>query len=51
MPRGHALGMVSQVPEKDEYSVTKQQVGVDVECSGVGWKVRLGVGFHIWSVQ
>lgn len=26
MPRGHALGMVSQVPDKDEYSTTKQQM-------------------------
>ncbi len=26
VPRGHALGMVSQLPDKDEYSTTKQQV-------------------------
>jgi Peptidase family M41 len=35
VPRGHALGMVTQVPDKDEFSVTKQQMsaGIDV-CMG-----------------
>ena len=35
MPRGHALGMVSQVPEKDEYSTTKQQMMARIDvCMG-----------------
>ncbi len=35
MPRGHALGMVSQLPDKDEYSRTKQQMKADIDvCMG-----------------
>ena len=35
VPRGHALGMVSQVPEKDEYSVTRQQMLAQIDvCMG-----------------
>ncbi len=35
VPRGHALGMVSQVPEKDEYSVTRQQMQAQIDvCMG-----------------
>ncbi|KAL4425466.1 hypothetical protein ABPG75_009482 [Micractinium tetrahymenae] len=35
VPRGHALGMVSQVPEKDEYSITRQQLLADIDvCMG-----------------
>ena len=35
MPRGHALGMVTQVPAKDEFSVTKQQIHADIDvCMG-----------------
>ena len=35
IPRGHALGMVSQVPEKDEYSTTKQQMMAHIDvCMG-----------------
>lgn len=35
VPRGHALGMVSQVPDKDEYSTTKQQMVAHIDvCMG-----------------
>jgi ATP-dependent metalloprotease len=35
VPRGHALGMVSQVPDKDEYSTTKQQMMAHIDvCMG-----------------
>lgn len=35
VPRGHALGMVSQVPDKDEYSVTRQQMLAQIDvCMG-----------------
>jgi len=35
IPRGHALGMVSQVPDKDEYSTTKQQMMAHIDvCMG-----------------
>lgn len=35
VPRGHALGMVSQVPDKDEYSTTKQQMLAHIDvCMG-----------------
>ena len=35
VPRGHALGMVSQVPEKDEYSITRQQLLAQIDvCMG-----------------
>ncbi|KAL4860045.1 ATP-dependent zinc metalloprotease FTSH 11 [Chlorella vulgaris] len=35
VPRGHALGMVSQVPEKDEYSTTRQQMMAHIDvCMG-----------------
>ena len=36
MPRGHALGMVAQLPDGDETSVTKQQLvaGIDVAMGG-----------------
>ena len=36
IPRGNALGMVSQVPERDEYSVTKAQLlaRLDVAMGG-----------------
>ena len=36
VPRGHALGMVSMLPLKDEYSVTRQQLraGIDVSMGG-----------------
>jgi ATP-dependent metalloprotease len=36
VPRGHALGMVSQVPENDEYSTTKRQMlaHIDVYMGG-----------------
>lgn len=35
VPRGHALGMVSQVPDKDEYSITRQQLLADIDvCMG-----------------
>lgn len=33
VPRGHALGMVSQVPDKDEYSTTKQQMMAHIEVA------------------
>ena len=35
MPRGHALGMVSQVPDRDEYSTTRQQMMAHIDvCMG-----------------
>lgn len=35
IPRGHALGMVSQVPDGDEYSVTRQQLMANIDvCMG-----------------
>ena len=35
IPRGHALGMVSQLPEGDEYSVTRQQMMATIDvCMG-----------------
>ena len=35
VPRGHALGMVSQTPEKDEYSRTRQQMAAHIDvCMG-----------------
>lgn len=35
VPRGHALGMVSQVPDKDEYSTTRQQMLAHIDvCMG-----------------
>lgn len=35
VPRGHALGMVSQIPDKDEYSTTKQQMMAHIDvCMG-----------------
>ena len=35
IPRGHALGMVSQVPDTDEYSTTKQQMMAHIDvCMG-----------------
>lgn len=35
VPRGHALGMVSQVPENDEYSTTKRQMLAHIDvCMG-----------------
>ncbi|KAL4421108.1 hypothetical protein ABPG77_009635 [Micractinium sp. CCAP 211/92] len=35
VPRGHALGMVSQLPDKDEYSITRQQLLADIDvCMG-----------------
>ena len=35
VPRGHALGMVSQVPDKDEYSTSKQQMLAYIDvCMG-----------------
>lgn len=35
VPRGHALGMVSQVPDKDEYSTTRQQMMAHIDvCMG-----------------
>ncbi|EIE22910.1 ATP-dependent metallopeptidase Hfl [Coccomyxa subellipsoidea C-169] len=35
VPRGHALGMVSQTPEKDEYSRTRQQMSAHIDvCMG-----------------
>jgi len=35
IPRGHALGMVSQLPEGDEYSVTRQQLMATIDvCMG-----------------
>ncbi len=35
IPRGQALGMVSQVPDKDEYSTTKQQMMAHIDvCMG-----------------
>lgn len=35
VPRGHALGMVSQVPDKDEYSITRQQLLASIDvCMG-----------------
>ena len=33
VPRGHALGMVSQIPDKDEYSTTKQQMMAHIEVA------------------
>ena len=35
VPRGHALGMVSQLPDKDEYSTTRQQMRAHIDvCMG-----------------
>ncbi|KAL6771701.1 FTSH11 [Auxenochlorella protothecoides x Auxenochlorella symbiontica] len=35
IPRGHALGMVSQLPDRDEYSTTKQQLLAQIDvCMG-----------------
>jgi len=35
VPRGHALGMVTQVPRKDEYSVTQEQMLASIDvCMG-----------------
>ena len=35
VPRGHALGMVSQVPDRDEYSTTKRQLLAQIDvCMG-----------------
>lgn len=35
IPRGHALGMVSQLPDKDEWSTTKQQMVAHMDvCMG-----------------
>jgi hypothetical protein len=35
VPRGQALGMVSQVPDKDEYSTTRQQLRAHIDvCMG-----------------
>lgn len=35
VPRGHALGMVLQLPDKDEYSTTKQQMMAHIDvCMG-----------------
>ena len=36
VPRGHALGMVSQVPENDSHSMTKRQLTarIDVAMGG-----------------
>lgn len=35
IPRGHALGMVSQLPDGDEYSVTRQQMMATIDvCMG-----------------
>lgn len=35
IPRGHALGMVSQLPDADEYSITRQQMTAHVDvCMG-----------------
>ena len=35
VPRGHALGMVSQLPDKEEYSTTRQQMRAHIDvCMG-----------------
>jgi len=36
VPRGHALGMVSQLPDKDEFSITREQMlaSIDVAMGG-----------------
>ena len=35
MPRGNALGMVSQLPEKDEYSMSRAQIFAYIDvCMG-----------------
>lgn len=35
IPRGHALGMVSQLPDRDEYSTTRQQLLAQIDvCMG-----------------
>ena len=35
MPRGSALGMVSQLPDDDEFSVSRAQIAADIDvCMG-----------------
>lgn len=35
VPRGHALGMVTQLPDKDEFSITKEQMLARIDvCMG-----------------
>lgn len=50
VPRGHALGMVSQVPEKDEYSVTRQQMRAQIDvCMGGKAAEELIFGGWAWG--
>lgn len=53
MPRGHALGMVSQVPDKDEYSTTKQQMlaRIDVCMGGKAAEELIFGGWRGWHGQ
>ena len=35
MPRGSALGMVSQLPDQDEFSTSRAQIHADIDvCMG-----------------
>lgn len=48
VPRGHALGMVSQVPDKDEYSITRQQMQAQIDVC-MGGKAAEELIFGAWQ--
>lgn len=43
VPRGGSLGMVMQLPEKDELSVTRKQLLAKLDVRGLGDRVERGM--------